>query len=244
MTVPINKTALVIGATSSLSQALCRDLAARGYDLVLSGRDASELDLLASDIRTRSDMRCRIVVADLLEPQFSPETFMERVGEFDHVFIVTGDMGGDNVLSLSNLAFTMRINYTIPAQLATVAAQRLAEKKTGSITIISSVAGDRGRQSNYPYGSAKAALTTFASGLRNKFCKEGVHVMTVKPGFIDTPMTWGMQSPLIASREFVAEKIVDAMQKKKNVIYVPFFWRYIMLIIIHIPERIFKKLKL
>ena len=110
--------------------------------------------------------------------------------------------------------------------------------------LISSIAGDRGRQSNYAYGSAKAALNAFASGLRNRFFKQGVHVVTVKPGFLDTPMTWGMQSPLIASREIAAEYIIYAMKVRKNIVYVPFFWRYIMLIIIHIPEAIFKRLKL
>jgi short-subunit dehydrogenase len=158
-------------------------------------------------------------------------------------------MGSSDPTNLDNIHQTTWLNYTVPAQLATAAAVRLSEQKSGrayagSITLISSVAGDRGRQSNYAYGSAKAALNTFASGLRNRFFKQGVHVMTVKPGFIDTPMTWGMKSPLIASRESVAESIVEAMKNRSNVVYVPFFWRYIMLIIIHIPEMIFKRLSL
>ena len=158
-------------------------------------------------------------------------------------------MGSDDPTDIDNLAYTVKVNYTVPAQLATAAALALSkkdssEKTKGRIVIVTSVAGDRGRQSNYAYGSAKAALSTFASGLRNRFCKQGVHVMTVKPGFIDTPMTWSMSSPLVASREFVAGKIIDAMEKEKDVIYVPFFWRFIMLIIIHIPEKIFKKLSM
>ncbi|MDE3059897.1 MAG: SDR family NAD(P)-dependent oxidoreductase [Pseudomonadota bacterium] len=230
-------TALVIGATSSLAQAICRSLARKGYRLILAGRDERELELLAADLSTRFQAECLIQPVDLLDSDFSPETFIESVGDFSHVVIAVGDMSGD-------LAHIARINYLLPADLAEAAAQRLADRKRGSIAIISSVAGDRGRQSNYAYGSAKAALTCFASGLRNRCHKQGVHVLTVKPGFVDTPMTWGMKSPLIASRDYVAEKIVHAMEKKKNVLYVPFFWRFIMLIICHIPEPIFKRLSL
>ena len=112
------------------------------------------------------------------------------------------------------------------------------------MVIIGSVAGDRGRASNYEYGAAKAAIATFTSGLRNRYAKLGLHIMTVKPGFVDTPMTWGMNIPLIASRETISDAILKAMAKKKDVIYAPWFWKFIMLIIMHIPEKIFKKLKL
>jgi decaprenylphospho-beta-D-erythro-pentofuranosid-2-ulose 2-reductase len=239
-----SKTALVIGATSSLAQALCRVLASRSYGLVLCGRDEGELELLAADLATRFGIPVRMFSADLLDPHFHAADCIAHAGEFDCAIIAVGDMGGDNKDDPENLAYITHINYTAPAQIATTAAAHLHEAGHGSVVIISSVAGDRGRRSNYLYGSAKAALSTFASGLRNRYAKSGVHVMTVKPGFIDTPMTWGMKSPLIASREYVAEKIAVALEKKRNVIYVPFFWRFIMLIIIHIPEQIFKKLSL
>ncbi|NBX02778.1 MAG: SDR family NAD(P)-dependent oxidoreductase [Alphaproteobacteria bacterium] len=244
MTKPTNETVLVIGATSSLAQAICRALAARGYALMLGGRDADELSLLASDIHARFSVETHVVQFDFMAHDFSSHALIENAGYFDHAIIATGEMGSEDPEDISNLAITAHLNYVLPAEIATLAAQKCAQKQSGNIVIISSVAGDRGRQSNYAYGSAKAALTAFASGLRNRFFARGVHVMTVKPGFIDTPMTWGMQSPLIASREFVAEKIVQAMEKKKDVIYVPFFWQFIMLIIRHIPERVFKKLKL
>jgi short-subunit dehydrogenase len=244
-----HRTALVIGATSSMAQALCRNLALRGYNLVLAGRDEAELNMLSQDVRTRSSAMCRTLSLDLLDEHLDATHFFESAGDIDDVYIAAGDMGASDPTDIANLAYTIQVNYTVPAQLATAAALALSKKETtektrGRIAIISSVAGDRGRQSNYAYGSAKGALSTFASGLRNRFCKQGVHVMTVKPGFIDTPMTWSMSSPLIASREFVAGKIIDAMEKQKDVIYVPFFWRYIMLIIIHIPEKIFKKLSM
>lgn len=241
--------ALIVGATSSLAQPLCQQLAARGYGLILAGRDETELDILMRDIRIRYDVACTKLPVDFLDSGFSAEQFVDKAGEFSHVILLAGDMGSADPTNLGNLAFTMHLNYTVPAQIATVCAQRLAsrwdtEKRKGYVVIVSSVAGDRGRQSNYAYGTAKAALTTFASGLRNKFFKRGVHVMTVKPGFIDTPMTWGMQSPLLAARENVAADILRAMEKGRDVIYTPFFWRYIMLIIMHIPEKVFKRLAL
>jgi decaprenylphospho-beta-D-erythro-pentofuranosid-2-ulose 2-reductase len=237
-------TALIIGATSSLAQSICHELARQGYALTLTGRDEGELDLLRSDILTRYRTPCTTLVSDFLDPDFSPETLIAQAGDFDHMLLAVGDMGSGEQTDLLNIAYTIHLNYTLPAQIATAAALHLADKKNGTITLISSVAGDRGRQSNYAYGSAKAALTTFASGLRNSVYKQKIHVMTVKPGFLDTPMTWGMNSPLIASREHAAEQIVAALKKRKNVIYVPGFWRWIMLLIMHIPETIFKRLSL
>lgn len=244
MSIRLNDTVLIIGATSSLAQAICRTLAKRGCHLVLMGRDESELELLAGDIKTRSSVECRIVLADLMEPGFAAEHCIAQAGAFDHAIIATGEMGSGNPDDLDNLVHVTAVNYILPAQLATVIAAQMAERKHGTLALISSVAGDRGRASNYPYGSAKAALTSFASGLRNRYAKQGVQVMTLKPGFIDTPMTWGMKSKLIASRESVAEKIVAAMDKNKDAIYVPCFWGFIMLVIRHIPERVFKKLRL
>jgi decaprenylphospho-beta-D-erythro-pentofuranosid-2-ulose 2-reductase len=237
-------TVLIVGATSSLAQALCRALAQEGSTLILAGRDGRELQLLAGDLITRYHATCRVIVADLLSADFSPVHFMEQAGGFDDAIIAVGDMGGDDPADPINIAYTTYINHTLPAQMAALAAEHLGAKGRGSIVIISSVAGDRGRQSNYLYGSAKAALSTFASGLRNRYRQHGVHVLTVKPGFTDTTMTWGMKSSLMASREFVAGKIIKAMKKRKDVIYVPAFWRVIMLIITHIPEKIFKRLKL
>jgi decaprenylphospho-beta-D-erythro-pentofuranosid-2-ulose 2-reductase len=239
------ETVLVVGATSSLAQAMCRELARKGYGLVLAGRDEYELEVLANDLMARSSIACRGVIIDISEAGFSASRFVEQAGEFSHAVIALGDMGADNRDDPQNIAHIMHANYIAPAQIASAIAAMLdAQKKTGAIAIISSVAGDRGRQSNYLYGSAKAALSTFASGLRNRYAKTGVHVMTVKPGFIDTPMTWGMQSPLIASREYVAQKIISAFEKKRDVIYVPWFWWGIMTIICHIPEKIFKRLSL
>ncbi|MDX2112651.1 MAG: SDR family NAD(P)-dependent oxidoreductase [Alphaproteobacteria bacterium] len=238
-----NDTVLVVGATSSMAQVVCRELAMRGYQLVLVGRDETELELLAADLRTRSSASCRTQVADMAEPGFSCEQLLGAAGAFNHALIALGDMG-DGADDAANLAHVTQLNYLAPAALAAAAASRLAESGGGVVALVSSVAGDRGRASNYVYGSAKAALSSFASGLRNRYAKLGVHVLTIKPGFVDTPMTWGMTSPLIASRERVARDIVRAMETKRDILYTPWFWRLIMGIIQHIPERVFKKLKL
>jgi len=241
---PADETVLVVGSTSSLAQALARALAERGYGLALAARDEQELAMQASDLRARFSIAVSTQRFDLLDAGFSAVALIENAGNFHHAIIATGDMGNNNSQDIKNLALTAQTNYVLPAQIASVAAAKLAQRCGGSIAIISSVAGDRGRQSNYAYGAAKAGLSAFASGLRNYYFKRGVHVMTVKPGFIDTPMTWGMKSPLIASREYVADAIVKALIAKKDVVYVPRFWALIMLIITHIPEKVFKKLSL
>ncbi len=239
-----NKSALVVGATSSLAQVLCRKLAEQGYNLILAARDEQELSLLAGDIDTRFGNRCTTLLADIAEKSFNPTRFIEQAGAFDTLFMIIGDMGSGEQDDVQNLRHVALLNYVIPSQILSVAAETMHEQGGGNMVVIGSVAGDRGRASNYEYGAAKAAIATFTSGLRNRYAKLGLHIMTVKPGFVDTPMTWGMNSPLIASRETVSDAILKAMAKKKDVIYAPLFWKFIMLIIMHIPEKIFKKLKL
>ena len=236
------KTALVIGASSSLAVALCRGLAARGWQLVITGRNQEELALQATDLRVRYAVNVTTHLLDLSD--FLPENLVTKAGHVDALFIVAADMGNGNHNDPANIAHCIRINFTAPAQLLTVFAEAMEARGNGTLVVISSVAGDRGRQRNYPYGSAKAGITAFASGLRNRLAGKNVHVMTAKPGFIDTPLTYSMHSRLIASRESVAEAIIKAFEKRRDVIYVPFFWWYIMLIVRNIPEAIFKKLNL
>jgi decaprenylphospho-beta-D-erythro-pentofuranosid-2-ulose 2-reductase len=137
------------------------------------------------------------------------------------------------------------VNYLGAMSVLDQCANLLATAGAGFIVGISSVAGDRGRQSNYYYGSAKAGLTAYLSGLRNRLSGQGVQVLTVKPGFVDTAMTYGLEGMfLVASPEDVGRQIVRAVEKRRNTVYLPWFWRYIMLIIRHIPEFLFKRLKL
>ncbi len=139
------------------------------------------------------------------------------------------------------------VNFTSAVSILNLVAEHLAAQKSGFIAAISSVAGDRGRQSNYTYGAAKAALTTYLQGLRNRLHPLGVQVLTVKPGFVDTPMTHGIlrpDSPLVASRERVARDIDRALCRRRNVIYTPWYWWAVMTIIRSIPEFVFKRLRL
>jgi short-subunit dehydrogenase len=139
---------------------------------------------------------------------------------------------------------TIEINYTGAVSILNVVAEDFEQRGSGSIVGISSVAGDRGRQSNYIYGSAKAGFTVYLSGLRNRLAKSGVHVMTVKPGFCRTKMTENMELPaaLTASPEQVANAVFQGLEKKRNTVYTLWMWRWIMLVIRHIPEFIFKKM--
>jgi short-subunit dehydrogenase len=150
--------------------------------------------------------------------------------------VAAGDIASADIKTMTN------VNYIAPAIIMSAVADTM-ETNTSTIIVISSVAGDRGRKSNYIYGSAKAALSSFASGLRNRYFGK-IHVMTVKPGFLDTPMTYGMNSKLIFNKDKAAKIILNAAAKKVDVLYVPFFWRYIMLIIKTIPEIVFKRLNL
>ena len=137
------------------------------------------------------------------------------------------------------------VNFSSGAALLTVVANRLERQRHGCIAVITSVAGDRGRQSNYVYGAAKAGLTTYLSGLRNRYAADGVRVLTVKAGIVDTRMSAGAPGAgLAASPGTVARAVVRAIAGGRDVVYVPWFWRWIMLVIRLIPERIFKKLKL
>ena len=144
-------------------------------------------------------------------------------------------------------ARTVDINFKSYISLLQPAADYFRERGEGFVCALSSVAGDRGRQSNFIYGASKAALTAYLQGLRNRLARHGVRVITVKPGFVDTGMTWGVldpRSPLIAAPEKVARDVVHAVDRRRDVIYTPWFWRWIMFVICSIPERIFKNLKL
>lgn len=247
---PQKKRAAIVGATSSLAYSIAHQLAAKGEHLVLVGRNKKELERLKSDITIRYGVEASVVQVDLAEARQDTGRILEQIIKssrpVEALYMVAGDLGDTGYQERpENIEKVMRVNYTTPAKLLAAAAEAMVDQEHGGVmVVVSSAAGDRGRQSNYVYGAAKAALTTFASGLRNKFFKRGVHVVTIKPGFIDTPMTYGMNSPLTASREDVARAIIRAASKKKDVVYVPFRWQIIMGIICHIPERIFKRLSL
>lgn len=244
------KNVLVLGATSGIAQAIVKQLAESNTNLIIAGRNKDELDKLAGDLRVRYQAK---VYSEVFEATSydTHEAFFNKcvnhVDELDGVILCYGYMGQQEQAQ-SDVVMTKEIidvNYTSCVSILHIAANYLEKKKQGFICAISSVAGDRGRQSNYMYGSAKGALALFLQGLRNRLAKSGISVTTVKPGFVDTRMTYGQEGLfLVAKPEKVAGDIINAIRKKKAVLYTPFFWRWIMLIIKSIPESIFKRLSL
>ncbi len=244
------KKVLVLGATSSIAQATVRLLAARGASLYLVGRNASHLDAVAKDAATRGASKVEHQALDL--DDFSAhEALVDRaiqaLGGLDGALIAHGVLGDQKKCeqSWTETERVLRTNFLSAASLLTVLANRFEAQKAGTLVAISSVAGDRGRQSNYVYGASKGALNVLLQGLRNRLARSGVAVVTVKPGFVDTPMTAHLpKTKLFASPDQVARGILRAADGRKNEVYVPARWALIMLIIRSIPESIFKKLKL
>ena len=247
----MSRRALILGAKSAIAQAIARRLAAEGFDLILAARNKSQMEPFAADIEIRFNSTVGLVEFDALKWD-TLSSFGARIerefGEFQLVVLVVGYLGDHRkaMRDSEEMQQILHSNFTSSALVLGHLANYLEEKKEPcGIIGIGSVAGDRGRQSNYLYGAAKGGLALFLQGLRNRLSATQVHVMTVKPGFVDTPMTEDMEGLfLVASPESVANDIVRAYKKKRDILYTPWFWRYIMLIIKYIPERIFKRLKL
>ncbi len=242
------KNVLILGATSDMARAIAKKHAAEGWGLTLAARDPEALDPIASDIRIRSTVDIQTVPFDAKDFANHQNLYDSLDVKPDVVIACFGYMGDQDQArsDLGEIERTIAVNFTGMATMLSVVAADFERRGSGAIAAISSVAGDRGRQSNYVYGSAKAGLTAYLSGLRNRLAKKGVHVMTVKPGFARTKMTENLELPaaLTASPEQIADAVFNGLEKKKNVVYTLWPWRYIMLIIRHIPEFIFKKMKM
>ncbi len=242
---------LIFGATSAIAQATARILAARGDALILVGRSEEKLKAVADDLLVRGAERVdftTVAAGEFAKHEPLIGTVYEMLGGMDTVLIAHGVLPDQEACQkdYEDAETSLQTNFMSVVSLLTPIANRFEEQKHGCIAVISSVAGDRGRGSNYVYGTAKAGVSTFLSGLRNRLCKSGVAVVDIRPGFVDTPMTaeFDKKGLLWASPETIAKGIVKAIDKRKDVVYLPFFWRWIMLIIRCIPERIFKKLGL
>ena len=240
-------TALVIGATSDIGRAIARRLAADGYALQLAARDATRLEEEAVDIRSRAGAPVTTQHCDVLETD-GGGALLARLDPLPDVAICVVGLLGDQRRSEQDGAAAervMRTNYVGPALLLTALAERFARRGSGILVGVSSVAGDRGRAANYVYGSAKAGFTAFLSGLRNRLARSGVHVLTVKPGFVRTRMTAGMNMPerLTATPNEVAAAVAEALRTGRDVVYVRRIWRLIMWAVRAIPERVFKRMK-
>ena len=242
---------LLLGATSGIGRAIARRWAANGQHLLLAARDLEECERVAADLRVRFGIQTQCVAFDALAFDQYENVWRDCLSRAGgniagiivcHGFLALRDQT-DREPSL--VRQSIDINYTSPALFLNLATSEFEKTRRGYIIGVSSVAGDRGRQSNYLYGSAKAAFNAYLAGLRNRLFKSNVHVLTVKPGFVDTAMTWDLSGTfLVATPESVAKDIWNGLQRRRDVLYTPFFWRYIMLIIRHIPEFIFKRMKM
>ena len=244
-------TVLILGATSGIASALAKEFAAHKYDLVLGGRDRDELSALASDLSLRNSVRASVLAFDALDTQTHAAiltSFLTEAGNALAGAVVCIGYLGDQAkaqVDWDEARLILETNFTGCVSALNILANHFELRRTGFICALSSVAGDRGRQSNYHYGAAKAGLSVYLQGLRNRLFPAGVKVITVKPGFVDTRMTYGRPGLfLLASPESVAQGIFTAIVKGKSVVYLPWFWRPIMLIVRSIPETIFKRLKM
>ncbi|HEY0757198.1 MAG TPA: SDR family oxidoreductase [Ktedonobacteraceae bacterium] len=241
---------LILGATSALAQETAKCFAKDGASFVLVARSADKLLAVSNDLSVRGAKEVETIEADLADITRHEEVIEAALKAFaglDMVLLAYGTLG-DQHLCEHDVTETLReltTNGTSVIALLTLLANYFETQKRGCIAVISSVAGDRGRQSNYIYGAAKGAVTIFLQGLRNRLAKKGVAVVTIKPGTVDTPMTAHMRKGLLfADAKKVGQGIYEAMLKRKEVVYVPGYWRLVMLIVRSIPEPIFKKLNL
>ena len=244
------KKILIIGATSAIAEASAKIWANKGHSLFLVARNQERLEAIKNDLRVRGAPQVSIHCLDM--NNFDQHSLMlEKVKQvfdnIDVVLIAHGTLSNQSECEQS-VEFTLqeiRINALSVIALLTHLANIFEKQREGVIAVISSVAGERGRQSNYVYGSAKAMVTSFMSGLRQRLAKHAVCVLTIKPGFVDTPMTANFKKgPLWASPEKVARLLVNAVDAKRDTAYLPSFWCGIMFLIKAIPERIFKNLSL
>jgi decaprenylphospho-beta-D-erythro-pentofuranosid-2-ulose 2-reductase len=241
-------TALILGATSDIAVALSRHLGSLGYALQLAGRDIEALNAIKCDIQIRYNVPVTIHEFNSLNFEGHESFYRTIIEKPDLVILVFGYLGS-HMNAISNWVECEKIlntNYVGAVSILNIIANDFENRKSGVIVGISSVAGDRGRMSNYLYGSAKAGLTVYLSGLRNRLFHAGVHVLTVKPGFVRTQMTEGLRlpAPITAEPNQVATAIYHAVKRRKNTVYILSIWRLIMCIIRTIPDSIFKKLKL
>ncbi len=244
------KKAMVMGATSAIAQEVCRILAGRGMELVLAGRNPAKLKAVAADLKIRGAGRVETLVVDAADFRRHADAFHRAVrllGGLDLLLIAHGELG-DQERAQKDVRESLELintNFLSVVSLATPAAGYFEERRSGALAVISSVAGLRGRRRNYLYGSAKAGLNAYLSGLRNRLAPSGARVLTYLVGFVDTPMTADLpKNFLFVKPGKVARGMVRALDGRGDVVYLPGFWRWIMLAIRMIPESLFKKMNI
>lgn len=241
---------LVIGATSAMATETARIYAASGARLFLAGRNAERLEAVAADLRVRGAGTVETAVLDVADrPRCLAviDAAWTAFGGLDVALLAHGALPDQARCQTSADAAVeaIEVNFVSAVALLTPLANRFEAARGGCIAVVTSVAGDRGRQSNYVYGAAKGGLDRFLEGLRNRLFHAGVAVVTLKPGFVDTPMTAGLkQGPLFVGAERAGRDIHRAIERRGDVVYIPWFWRPIMAIIRGLPEAVFKRLRL
>ena len=247
-TAPDLSPVLIVGATSDVGRAIAIAYAKAGHPLFLTAREPARLERDVADLHLRYNVAVTTLGFDLLDTA-SHRPLLERLEPLPGTVIcVAGLLGRQDEAAADSAQaeLIMRTNYVAPALFLGEIANRMARRGSGTIIGISSVAGDRGRATNYLYGSAKAGFTAFLSGLRNRLTTSGVHVVTVKPGFVNTRMTQGMKLPplLTAQPDEVGRAVLDADARRRDIVYVRTIWLPIMAVICLLPERLFKRMKL
>lgn len=240
----------VFGATSGIARATALELAKQGHRIVLLGRDTEELERTAADLRARTGATVSTMEFDAAATSSHADLVRDLAqsgGGLEGAVVAFGYLGSQETAQSDwhEAERILQLNFLTVASLLHALSAHFESQKSGWIVALSSVAGDRGRMSNYVYGSAKGGLSVFLQGLRARLQKSGVHVLTVKPGPVDTAMTFGMNKlPLLAQPGDVGASIVKALKKGQDVLYVPAPWRLIMFVLRSVPEKVFKKTSL
>ncbi len=245
----MSDTWIILGATSAIARAFMRDRAETGATLILCGRDMDDMKASAADLHARGAADVHVMALDVRNAKtFTPilDLAANQHGMLNAA-VFTGSMPDQAVIDAdpSLIDGVIMDSFTGPAQFLQRLAPMMEVRGGGAVVGVGSVAGDRGRLGNYVYGAAKAGFATYMSGLRNRLGRSGVHVMTVKPGPVDTAMTWGLDSmPFMTTPDAAAHDISKGLRKGRNVIYTAGIWRLVMLVIRNVPEPIFKKLSI
>lgn len=240
---------LILGANSAIATAAARRYAEQGHDFFLVARDTERLAQLAADLEVRGAGKVGSAVLDFLALDQHPEVMVqvtEQLAPIDLVLICHGTLP-DREQSEENFAYAQQqitVNATSVISLVTCLLPVLKAQRRGVLAVVTSVAGDRGRQPNYLYGAAKSMVSTYLQGLRGRLLEYNVHVMDIRPGLVDSPMTAQFEKgPLWSTPELVADKIIVAIRKRRHTVYVPGYWRLIMAVVRSIPDVLFKRLK-
>jgi short-subunit dehydrogenase len=239
---------LIVGATSAIASEVARRYAAGGASLVLTGRNPARLAAVGDDLRVRGAGSVETEILDLLD-RGRHAAVVKRAfgGPLDVALIAHGDLPDQQRCQTDpgEAARALELNLVATVELLTLLAGEFQAQGSGTIAVVTSVAGDRGRQSNYVYGAAKAGVGVFLQGLRQRLRATGVRVVTLKPGFVDTPMTAHLPpNPLASSPQRAARAIYRAIESHRDVAYIPWFWRPVMALIRAVPEALFKRLRL